>query len=410
MPSLETPTEKKAKLTSSETPMSKAIVLSSGPREPSTSKPKVLPTFAKRSISEPLVIPEEFWTSLSEEMNAIMERKSRSFIACWSCKGGTGCSLSRSKSVRMWCGCSTKSMSFVPAKEEFKINDALLNWQGQLLPLSANVIAGALGLVTGEGYGIIHRKNWPTGAGEPSKKEIVETIYDGQSYTKLTTKNLRLDKKLLHSFLIKNVIPRQEKRSSVLIGDVVLMFKFITGVPIDLPQIILAHMQHCKSHATHALPYPHIIKQLLLSLHAYPAGYPEHRFANVLTMKNVRSLKFKSTIDEAAVEEEEPGQVPSARPSASSLLASADLQRLLSEISELRSAVMDGSSLIASAIAANGKAHMEKLDELAKRCCCMAETPTRTKSYRSSHQRNEPCFYDCSVVPISVPPVESFVF
>ena len=161
----------------------------------------------------------------------------------------------------------------------------------------------------------------------------------------------------------------------MLIGDVVLMFKFITGVPIDLPQIILAHMQHCKSHATHALPYPHVIKQLLLSLHAYPDGYPEHRFANLLSMKTVRSLKFKSNIDEAAVEEEEAGQAPSARPSASGIPASADLQRLISEIAELRSAVVEGSSLIATAIAANGKAHMEKLDELAKRCCCMAETP-----------------------------------
>ena len=160
----------------------------------------------------------------------------------------------------------------------------------------------------------------------------------------------------------------------MLIGDVVLMNKFITGIPIDHPQIILAHMQHCKSHATHDLPYPHVIKKLLLSLHAYPDGYPEHRYANLLSMKTVRSLKFQSNIDEAAVEEEEAGQAPSARPS-SFTPASADLQRIISEIAELRSAVVEGSSLIAAAIADNGKAHLEKLDKLAKRCCCMAETP-----------------------------------
>ena len=133
-------------------------------------------------------------------------------------------------------------------------------------------------------------------------------------------------------------------------------------------------MKHCKSHATHALPYPHVIKQLLLSLHAYPDGYPEHCFANLLSMKTVRSLKFKSNIDEAAVEEEEAGQAPSARPS-SYTPASIDLQRLISEIAEMRSAVVEGSSLIAAAIDDSGKAHLEKLDELAKRCCYMAETP-----------------------------------
>ena len=133
-------------------------------------------------------------------------------------------------------------MSFVPDKEEAQVNDALLKWKGQLLPFSPILIVGALGVSTGEAYGVIHRKNWPTGADEPSKKVIVETIYDGQYIHKASHQKHKIRQEAAP------LLPHQEchppPREEELCADwrCCADDQVHFWGSIDLPQIILAHM------------------------------------------------------------------------------------------------------------------------------------------------------------------------
>ena len=39
--------------------------------------------------------------------------------------------------------------------------------------------------------------------------------------------------------------------------DAILMEKILLGEQVDLPKLVLAHMQFCQSHDSHALPFPH---------------------------------------------------------------------------------------------------------------------------------------------------------
>ena len=105
----------------------------------------------------------------------------------------------------------------------------------------------------------------------------MQKLFDGKTSKNALTKFLPLDKKLLHHYLLKNVIPRQEHRDTVAIGYAILMEKIVSGERVNLSAIILGHMQYCQSHDTHALPFPHVIKKLLTKLNLYPYDVSEKR-------------------------------------------------------------------------------------------------------------------------------------
>jgi hypothetical protein len=149
---------------------------------------------------------------------------------------------------------------------------------------------------------LVTTRSWPKGKDFRPKKETIKEIFGDLILGDLDTSLLPLDKKLLHIFLTNNVIPREDYRSIVLLNDVVLMEKLISGSLVDLSRIMLAHMQYCFNHESHALPYPHLVKKILKFFDYYPEDIPETSYTSCLTLDIIRSLKFRT--------DEQPSQPP----------------------------------------------------------------------------------------------------
>lgn len=68
------------------------------------------------------------------------------------------------------------------------------------------------------------------------------------------TSYLSAKNKLLRSLITKTILPRVESRGEVLIMDQILLWLLIHGQPINLPILMMLHMQHV-SHSPHFYPY-----------------------------------------------------------------------------------------------------------------------------------------------------------
>ena len=141
-----------------------------------------------------------------------------------------------------------------------------------MIPLNVKLISKFLGIeVKGKGFNIlIKKRTWPKGREFKTKAETTSIIFGEPISGDLDSSLLALDKKLLYKFLIRNVVPRKENRGTVTINDAILMEKIISGEMVDLPRLMLAHMQFCFSHDTHALPYPNLIEKILKFFSYYP--------------------------------------------------------------------------------------------------------------------------------------------
>lgn len=65
-----------------------------------------------------------------------------------------------------------------------------------------------------------------------------------------------------HQFVIKVVVHKREKRTSIIIHDTILLQKILGKELIDLLKIMLKHMKKCTG-KTYVLPYLGLVKKLL---------------------------------------------------------------------------------------------------------------------------------------------------
>ena len=135
---------------------------------------------------------------------------------------------------------------------------------------------------------LVRRKTWPKGKGFKSRAEVMQKLYDAKNPMNPQVKTLSLDKKLLHLFLTRNVVPRQEQKDQVTVGDAILMEQIITGSKVNLPAIMLAHMQHCHSQDVGGLPYPHLVVKFLSQLMLYPEKVMETSHSEFLILFTIR--------------------------------------------------------------------------------------------------------------------------
>ena len=117
-----------------------------------------------------------------------------------------------------------KSMSFVPAEEDFPANASIISWRGNNLMLSTQIIGTTLSMSEQEGFDVlVRKKNWPKEKGFKTRTEVMQKIFDGRNPKQAQARLLHLEKKLLHLFIIKNVLPRKEHRDQVSINDALIM-------------------------------------------------------------------------------------------------------------------------------------------------------------------------------------------
>ena len=155
------------------------------------------------------------------------------------------------------------------------------------------------------------------------------------------------------------MISREDYKSTVLLNDDVLMEKLISSCLVDLPRIMLAHMQYCFNHESYALPYPYLVKKILKFFRYYPEDVPETSYTSCLTLDIIHSLKFR--IDE------QPSQpplleAPPIAPSSSSAPPSPvgiDPKIISEGFKSLEAAIFDSAKYLVNIITEFGMHHAE---------------------------------------------------
>ena len=313
--------------------------------------------FGERNVVAPIIVNDDFWTV---ELDPQEEELYGSHIT----------SFHRMLELQGWEKLLTEpfevcddvvrefyqSMSFVPAEEDCPANVSIISWRGNNLMLSPPIIGTTLSVPAKEGFDVlVRKKTWPKGKGYKSRAEVMQKIFDGKNPKQPQAKLLTMDKKLLHLFIIRNVVPRKEHRDQVTIGDAILMEKIISGSLVNLPAIILSHMQYCQAHETHGLPYPHLVKKFLSQLQLYPANVKEVPCTKFLTMVTVRKV---------LVDEEEKPKVeapPSDVPTAISVPSPEPSIALLSMLERIEQAIIEAGRNQVNAIVEAGKAQLNAI-------------------------------------------------
>ena len=217
------------------------------PRKPSTrtapSESSQGPrSFDERPIMSPLIINDDFWSMvLDPEEEELLGSHIFSFHQMLEQQGWDKMLMEEFKAsdevVRDFYG----SMTFVEAEEDSPANASIITWKGHMLMLAPQIIGTTLSVQASEGMDVlVRRKTWPKGKGFKSRAEVMQKLYDGKNPKNPQVKTLSLDKKLLHLFLVRNVVPRQEQLEQVTVGDAILMEQIITGSKVNLPAIMLA--------------------------------------------------------------------------------------------------------------------------------------------------------------------------
>ena len=137
------------------------------------------------------------------------------------------------------------------------------------------------------------------------------------------------------------------------IGDAILMEKIVFGSPVNLPAIMLSHMQYCQAHDTHGLPFPHFIGKFMSQLQLYPSDVKDSTYANILNMITVRKVlcdeEEKVTVEVPPTVAAVPTLVPSLEPTDALLLRMERIEHAITET---------GRNLV-NAITEAGKLHMQ---------------------------------------------------
>ena len=84
----------------------------------------------------------------------------------------------------------------------------------------------------------------------------------------MNTGSLSFLGRVAHKFIRMNVLPRQEKRTTICTPDLLIPENFMKREKIDLPKIILLHIEKCVG-KIHLLPFAGLVKKLLVEEGAY---------------------------------------------------------------------------------------------------------------------------------------------
>ena len=118
----------------------------------------------------------------------------------------------------------------------------------------------------------------------------MQKIFDGKNPKQPQARLLTLDKKLLHLFIIRNVVPRKEHRDQVTISDAILMEKILSGSKSIFLLSSSATCSTVKLMKRIVCPTLILIKKFLSQLQLYPANVKEVTCTKFLTMVTVRKV------------------------------------------------------------------------------------------------------------------------
>ena len=182
-------------------------------------------------------------------------------------------------------------------------------WDNDTQYLSLKEFAEVMGLPTGKGLRITQKKNWPSGS-----TALIKRLFGKQLDKKnLRTHLLSLSARVVHAFIIKNIMPRAEKQDVVTIADGQILDEVLQGELVDTAQIMFYHMQTSKNSTSAPYPFPHIVKRILQYKGLSYEPESEKRFETRFSQRHLELLQKYGNID--YVEEHKP--LPTSVPSSS---------------------------------------------------------------------------------------------
>ena len=109
----------------------------------------------------------------------------------------------------------------------------------------------------------------------------------------MNTTSMGVVNRVLHSYLIGNITPREQKRTTILIQDFLLMDRLLLREQINLPKIIMHHMAHARKNDRHGLPFPSMVRKILEYFTVYESGSSDIVFARELAEANLKKMRFE---------------------------------------------------------------------------------------------------------------------
>ena len=120
--------------------------------------------------------------------------------------------------------------------------------------------------ITSEGNGEYPKGEWPG-----DKPVVLEALYGNRRKAVANLMNVGMSPliKGLHQIAVRGLVPGMEKTSNVHIQDAYLIYDMLLKKKINLPLLVMKHMQACARSANHGLPYPRIVKALITGAGVY---------------------------------------------------------------------------------------------------------------------------------------------
>src|ERR1044071_3334547 len=144
-----------------------------------------------------------------------------------------------------------------------------------------------------KGLRITQKKNWPSGS-----TALIKRVFGKQLDKKdLRTHLLPLSTRVIHAFIIKNIMPRAEKQDVITIADGQILDVVLQVQMVDTAQIMFYHMQTCKNSTLAPYPFPHIIKRILQYKGLSYNLESKKRFETVNSRKHLELLDLYGNID-----------------------------------------------------------------------------------------------------------------
>ena len=143
--------------------------------------------------------------------------------------------------------------------------------QGRDLGFTSQQVAEILD-VPHEGVAIYEKGKWPA---EYKREAVLAKITTLETIPKsgdVINSCMTVENRVIHGYVKDNLVPRGEKRTNVGIIDSIYVLCLLDGELLNLPWIIMKHMEHLKTKPGHALPFGSLIKKLLIKAKAYEEG------------------------------------------------------------------------------------------------------------------------------------------
>ncbi len=114
--------------------------------------------------------------------------------------------------------------------------------------------------IPNEGRGEYPRHVWPE-----NKADILDAVAGRRlGGPNLVDAGMGTIVKAIRHVIVKGITPRMEKSSSVHVQEACLIFDILMKKKVKLGVVIIKHMQSCVKSKNHGLPYPRLVKMLLV--------------------------------------------------------------------------------------------------------------------------------------------------